>query len=167
VHRFRCLVLFLVAAAQLVAAGGCATRLSSAAGWRALQPGVDVRLDEGCGPDGASVLSVLYTVVPGSSYAIERSTPAGIAQAEPEVHLTLRATRVLHLAVVLVDEAGLEHEAARTLAAGGWRELRFAEFCPPMGDGADIRAMRIVDRTGALGGQGPVSLKVCGLPLDR
>jgi hypothetical protein len=74
---------------------------------------------------------------------------------------------VLHLAVVLVDATGLEHEAARTLASGAWRDLRFDEFCPPLEDGADVRAIRIVDRTGTLGGQGPVSLKLVGLPLDR
>lgn len=93
--------------------------------------------------------------------------PSGMGQSEPEVDLRLRATRVLHLHVILVDNVGVEHAAAGTLAPGGWREMRFDGFCPALADGATVRAMRIVDRTGALGGQGPVSLKVVGLPLDR
>ncbi len=165
VHRSRCLILVVLAAAQLVALNGCAARLPSAAGWHATEPGVALKL-EGGDPDGVLALSVVYTVATGRSYAIEHPAPAGIGQGQPEIDLYLTATRVLHLAVVLVDNAGIEHEAARTLASGGWRKLRFAQFCPPLQDGADVRAMRIVDRTGSLGGQGPVSLKIVGLPLD-
>ena len=155
-----------LAAAQLFLLGGCATKLSAVAGWRVLQAGIDIRLDDGLAAKTASVLSVTYTVVPGKSYAIERPMQMGMGHGRPEVHLQLKATRVLHLALVLIDETGIEHEAARTLSPGGWRRLHFDEFCPPVEDGAGVRAMRIVDRTGALGGQGPVSLKLVGLPLD-
>jgi len=137
------------------------------AGWRALQPEIDIKLEDGLGAHGGPVLSVLHTIVPGTSYAIERSTVEGMGHGVPEMHLWLQATRALHLALVLVDDAGVEHEAARTLPPGGWRQIRFAQFCPPLEEGTGVRAMRVVDRTGMLGGQGPVSLKLIGLPLDR
>ena len=137
------------------------------AGWHAVQPEIDIELEDGLGAHEGPALSVLYTVVPGTSYAIERSMMEGMGHGVPEVHLRLQATRALHLALVLVDDAGVEHEAARTLLPGGWRQMRFDDFCPPLENGTGVRAMRIVDRTGALGGQGPVSLKLIGLPLDR
>jgi hypothetical protein len=156
-----------LAVAQLLLLGGCATRLSALAGWRALQAGINIRLDDGLAANRDSVLSVTYTIVPGRSYGIERPMQMAMGHGRPEVHLQLKATRVLHLALVLIDETGMEHEAARTLTPGGWRSLHFDDFCPPLEDGTGVRAMRIVDRTGALGGQGPVSLKLVGLPLDR
>jgi hypothetical protein len=152
--------------ALLLQMGGCGTGVRSVSGWRALQPGVDIGLERGDGPDEMPVLSVVYTAVPGHDYAIERAVPAGMGRGEPEVHLRLQATRVLHLAVVLVDKEGLEHQAVRTLAPGHWRDVRFDGFCPPIEDGVGVRAMRLVDRTGGLGGQGPVSLKLVDLPLD-
>jgi hypothetical protein len=70
------------------------------------------------------------------------------------------------MALVLVDLAGQEHECVRTLLPDGWHELQFVGFLPSVGDWASVQAMRLVDRTGGLGGQGPVSLKLAGLPLQ-
>lgn len=157
--------LFLLGLALLVVS--CATRYHEVAGWRALQPGVGLRVEKGQGPEGSPALSVLYTLVPGQSYAIERRLALERGNSQPSVSLLLRATRVLHLAVVLVDEQGTEHEAVRTLAAGDWHEVQFAGFFPPLEASAEVQALRLVDRTGALGGQGPVSLKLVDLTSER
>jgi hypothetical protein len=126
---------------------------------------MELSIEEGAGPNGESVLALLYTVVTGLDYAIERRLPIEGLEGQPDLRLTARATRVLHLGVVLVDQRGVEHECALTLLPGQWRELHFDCFQPPVDDWAQISLVRLVDYTGSLGGQGPVSLKLVGLPL--
>jgi len=134
-------------------------------GWKAVQRCVELSSEEGAGPEGETVLALLYTVAPGQDYAIERPMPIPRLQGRPVLRLMAKATRVLHLAVVLVDGQGQEHECARTLVPGNWRELNFGDFQPPVDDWAQITLVSVMDRTGGLGGQGPVSLKLVGLPL--
>ena len=158
----RVALLFLLGAS--LALGACARGGRELNGWRALQPGMELSVERGAGPRGEDVLALLYTIVTGQDYAVERRLPAQGLQGPVELRLSARATRVLHLACVVVDTAGVEHEAALTLLPGDWRELRFRDLQPPIGDWAQGEALRLVDRTGGLGGQGPVSLKLVGMP---
>jgi hypothetical protein len=119
------------------------------------------------GPQGEPALALLYTIVTGQEYAVERRLPTGGLEGRLSLPLMAKATRVLHLVVVLLDDDDNQHECARTLLPGGWRELNCDTFQPPVGDWAQITTMRLVDRTGVLGGQGPVSLRVVGLPLQE
>ena len=163
--RRQALPLWLVLLAMLLpSCGGNGGQLR---GWRALQSGTELGIDKGAGPQGEDVLAVLHTISTGHDYAIERSL-AGIGlDGSPRLRLQARATRVLHLALVLVDSTGSEHECVRTLLPDGWRELACDSFEPHVGDWSDVVSMRLEDRTGGLGGQGPVSLKLVGLPLDE
>jgi hypothetical protein len=108
----------------------------------------------------------LYTVATGQDYAIERAVLTNGWHGRPALLMSAKATRVLHLAVVLVDQQGQEHESARTLLPGDWQNLNFESFDPPLEDWQQVAVLRIVDRTGGLGGQGPVSLKLSVLPLQ-
>ncbi len=143
----------------------CSPGRSGPLGWRAVQPGMEMRLEPQAGPAGETVLALLYTIAPGRDYAIEYSRPGTSLVGKPDLRVQARATRVLHLALVLVDQEGQEHQCVRTLLPDGWRELQFAEWAPNVEDWASVETMRLVDRTGGLGGQGPVSLKLAGLPL--
>lgn len=149
----------------MVALTACARGGSQLHGWSALQQGMELSSEVGAGPQGQTVLGLLYTIVPGQDYAIERRMPIDGLHGKPSLRLLANATRVLHLALVLVDDEGFEHESARTLSPGNWRELHYDMFQPPVDDWGQIVTVRLVDRTGGLGGQGPVSLKVVGLPL--
>jgi hypothetical protein len=151
--------------AVLLGALACVRGTTQLRGWEATQPGMELSIEEHAGPHGEAVLALLYTVVTGKDYAIERRLPIDGLQGPPDLRLTARATRVLHLAAVLVDAPGTEHECALTLVPGEWRELRFDCFQPPVDDWTQISLLRLVDHTGELGGQGPVSLKLVGLPL--
>ena len=155
----------LASVLAVILLSACKRGSSEQSGWRAMQPGMELRLESHGGPQGEPALALLYTITTGQDYALERDLP--IAGLEGPARLTLQAkcTRVLHLAVVLVDQRGVEHECASTLAAGGWRELVFDTFDPLVSEWNDIAAVRLVDRTGGLGGQGFVSLKVVGLFL--
>lgn len=144
----------------------CARGVQELHGWHALQQGTELTAELGAGPHGEDVLALLHTVTTGSDYAIERQLPEGVLQGKPSLLLWARATRVLHLAVVLVDDNGAEHECALTLLPGSWQELIYDGFEPPVGDWGQIVRIRVEDRTGGLGGQGPVSLKLVGLPLQ-
>jgi len=154
-------------AAVLLTGTACLRGGSEVYGWRALQTGMELSSEEGAGPQGQSVLALLYTIVTGQDYAIERRVPVEGLEGQPSLRLMAKATRVLHLAVVLVDDKGREHECARTLLPGDWHELNYNAFQPPVHDWAQIVSIRFVDRTGGLGGQGPVSLKLVGLPLQE
>jgi len=142
----------------------CARGGSELYGWYALQSGMQLSGEKGTGPQGQTVFALLYTITPGQDRAIERQMPIPGLQGRPSLRLWAKATRVLHLAFVLVDDQGQEHECARTLVPGDWRELNFDDFRPPVGGWVQIVTVRLVDRTGGLGGQGPVSLKLVGLP---
>ncbi len=144
----------------------CARGAQELHGWHALQPGTELSAEHGAGPHGEDVLGLLYTIATGSDYAIERLLPVGGLQGKPSLVLWARATRVLHLAVVLVDDSGGEHECALTLLAGAWQGLVYDIFEPPVDDWGQIVRIRVEDRTGGLGGQGPVSLRLAGLPLQ-
>jgi hypothetical protein len=144
----------------------CARGVQELYGWHALQPGTELSAEQRAGPNGEDVLALLYTVATGRDYAIERLLPAGVLHGKPSLPLWARATRVLHLAMVLVDDSGGEHECALTLLPGAWQELVFDGFEPPVDDWSQIVRIRLQDRTGGLGGQGPVSLKLAGLPLQ-
>ncbi len=133
-------------------------------GWRALQPGMEQRLEVGAGPHGQDVLALLYTMSPGGTYAIERELSAGELNGPVELPLWGKATRVLHLAAVIVDERGVEHECALTLVPDDWRDLTM-RFPSGPASWAAVRSIRLEDRTGLLGGQGPASVKIAGLPL--
>jgi hypothetical protein len=156
--RFVCVVILLASMA-------CARGSSQVRGWTATQPGMELRIEERAGPRGEPTLALLYTIVTGTDYAIERRTPIQGREGRPHLRLMAKATRVVHLAVVLVDKQGTEHESARTLVPGEWRELSFGDFQPPVDDWGYVAVVRLVDRTGGLGGQGPVSLKLVDLPL--
>lgn len=149
----------------MLASTACARGGSELNGWHALQPGMELSTEPKAGPHGEAVFALLYTIVSGQDYAIERRMPIQGLQGRPGLRLWAKATRVLHLAVVLVDDAGQEHECALTLVPGDWRELGFYDFQPEVDTWAQIVAVRFVDRTGRLGGQGPVSLKLVGLPM--
>jgi len=156
-------VLLVALLALLLAA--CGHAASEASGWRALQSGMELSVETRGGPRGQDVLSLLYTIpVAGGDYAIERRMPVEGWQGRPALAVLASSTRVLFVAVVLVDREGREYECARTLLPAGWRELQF-DFQPGIDDWADVVTVRFVDRTGGLGGQGPVSLKLIGLPL--
>ena len=157
------IVVPLVSAALMLTA--CARGGQELYGWHALQRGTELSAEQGAGPHGEDVLALLYTVATGSDYAIERLLPEGALQGKPSLRFWARATRVLHLAVVLVDDNGGEHECALTLLPGAWQELVYDGFEPPVDVWGEIVRMRVEDRTGGLGGQGPVSLKLAGLPL--
>lgn len=144
----------------------CSLGRSELRGWRAVQPGMEMRLETQAGPAGETVLALLYTIAPGTDYAIDYRQPGTRLSGKPDLRLKARATRVLHLALVLVDRGGQEHQCVCTLLPDGWRELQFADWEPSIGDWASVQTMRLVDRTGGLGGQGPVSLKLAGLPLQ-
>jgi hypothetical protein len=131
-----------------------------------MQAGILMRLEPVAGPAGETVLVVQYTIAPGKDYGIERQQVGVAISGRPELRLQAKATRVLHLGVVLVDLAGQEHECTRTLLPDAWRELQFSDWVPALDDWGEVRALRLVDRTGGLGGQGPVSLRLVGLPLD-
>ncbi len=165
--RVRVLRRFLRTSALLglLALTACARGHIEVSGWRVMQPGMEISIEEGAGPQGEPVLALLYTIRTGHDYAIQRSMPVPGLEGEPRLYLWGKATRVLHLAVVLVDRDGREYECADTLVPGLWEELRFEEFRPSVGDWTQISIVRLVDRTGGLGGQGPVSLKLAGLPL--
>lgn len=165
--RMRALRCFLRTSALLglLAFTACARGQIEVSGWHVMQPGMEMSIDEGAGPQGEPVLALLYTIHTGQDYAIQRSMPVPGLEGEPRLYLWGRATRVLHLAVVLVDRDGREYECADTLVPGRWQELRFDEFRPSVGDWTQISIVRLVDRTGGLGGQGPVSLKLVGVPL--
>ncbi len=149
----------------LLALTACGRGSGELYGWKAVQPGVELSSEEGAGPEGETVLALLYTVAPGQDYAIERPMPIPGLQGRPVLRLMAKATRVLHLAIVLVDGQGQEHECAHTLVPGDWRDLTLSAFAA-IDDWAQVAILRLVDRTGGLGGQGPVSLKLVGLPLQ-
>jgi hypothetical protein len=127
---------------------------------------MELSVETEAGPLGEDALSLLYTIPPGGGgdYAIERRMPVEGWQGRPALAVLASSTRVLFVAVVLTDRDGHEYECARTLLPTGWRELQF-EFPPEIDDWADVATVRFVDHSGALGGQGPVSLKLIGLPL--
>jgi hypothetical protein len=157
---------FLVMCVVLSVGAACSKGESQLRGWHALQPGMEMRLESQAGPADETALALLYTITSGRDYAIERSLAGTGLSGRPELLLQAKATRVLHLALVLVDLAGQEHVCVRTLAPNGWRELQFTDWLPTIEDWASVQSMRLVDRTGGLGGQGPVSLKLVGLPLQ-
>jgi len=126
---------------------------------------MELSLEPDGGPQGEPAMALLYTIVTGQDCAIERHVPGIDLEELPPLTLQARATRVLHLALVLVDAQGNSYECARTLRPGDWRSLEFGRFMPPAPDWGEVRLMRLEDRTGGLGGQGPVSLKLVGLPL--
>ena len=156
----------LAAAVILLALTACRQGSSELRGWRAVNPGVDLSVEKDPGPEDQEVLALLYTIATGQDDVIERAMPGDGWQGIPALRLWAKTTRVLHLAVVLVDEQGQEHESARTLNPGDWKILDFDGFDPPLEDWEQVAVIRFVDRTGGLGGQGPVSLKLSGLPLD-
>lgn len=157
---------WLTLAVAVLSLAACARGSSEVGGWSALRPGMELSSAEGAGPQGQPALALLYTIVTGQEYAIERYRRIGGLEGQPSLRLKAKATRALHLVVVLVDDGGIQHECARTLLPGDWRELNCDAFQPPVGDWAQITTMRLVDRTGVLGGQGPVSLRLVGLPLQ-
>lgn len=152
-----CLVLLL----SLVA---CTTGSNELDGWTALQPGMELRSEPGRGPQGEPVLALMYSIVPRTEYGIERQMPIPGLEGRPSLRLMARATRVLYLAVVLLDSEGREHECANLLQPGEWRTLEFDAFKPAVDDWSQVTAIRFMDRTGLLIGQGSVSLKLVGLP---
>jgi hypothetical protein len=121
---------------------------------------MELRWEQGAGPEGQPAFALLYTIVTGQDYAIERSEPCPALPEEAPLRIWAKATRVLYLTLVLVDENGAEHSCARTLLPGKWRQLDFDALEPPVDDGTRSGTLRLVDRTGSLGGQGPVSLKL-------
>ena len=160
----RCL-LCLSAAVVLALLAACSRGSTELLGWRATRPGMELSLEPNGGPQGEPAIALLYTIVTGQDYAIERDVSGTRLEQRPGLTLHARATRVLHLALVLVDAQGNPYECARTLRPGDWRALEFGPFLPPAPDWGEVRLIRLEDRTGGLGGQGPVSLKLVGLPL--
>ena len=146
----------------LWALAACARGGSELHGWRAMQPEMELSWEDGAGPQGQDAFALLYTIATGQNYAIERAMPVRGLQGQLRLRLWARATRVVYLAIVLVDDHGLEYECTRTLLAGKWRELTFDDFRPPIQDWDQVVTVRLVDRLGSLGGQGPVSLKLVG-----
>jgi hypothetical protein len=133
--------------------------------WRALNPGMELYRESGAGPHGEDAFGLLYTIVPGRDYAVERPWSMSEQGDIADLYLLATTTRVLYLSVVLVDETGQEYESALTLLPNGWRELRFSTYQPALTVSTQIAKLRLVDRTGGLGGQGVVSLKLVGLPF--
>ncbi len=160
VARSACAILLLL----VLVATGCRRGATEWEGWRALDKGMTLSTETGTGPNGEDATALLYTMATGEDYAIERDA-AGLPLNDPvELRLWCKATRALHLAVVLVDTQGQEHECARTYVPDEWRELTFDRFEPPVASWESVRTLRLVDLTAVLGGQGPVSLKIVGLP---
>lgn len=148
----------------LFSLGACARGGSELDGWTVLQPGMELRSEPGRGPQGEPVLALLYALVPGTEYGIERQMPIAGLEGRPSLKLMARTNRVLYVAVVLVDAEGRDYECGRDIQPGEWRTLDFVAFEPAVGDWSQIKAVRFIDRTGLLIGQGPVSLKLVGLP---
>jgi hypothetical protein len=142
----------------------CAKGSSQLNGWSALQPGMELWSEPGRGPHGEPVMALLYALVPGNEYGIERQMPIPGLQGRPSLQLMAKATRVLYLAVVLLDSEGNEHKSAALLQPGDWRALEFDAFQPAVADWSEIMAVRFMDYTAVLIGQGSVSLKLVGLP---
>ena len=159
-------VAIIVAFVTLSTLTGCARGGSELHGWRAMQPGMELSWEQGAGPQSQGALALLYTVATGQDCAIQRHMPVEGLQGLPNVRLWARATRILYLSLVLVDENGHEHECARTLSTGKWRELMFDDFQPPIQAWSQVTTLHLVDRIGSLGGQGPVSLKLAGLIFE-
>lgn len=161
--RFRVLVALCLAfiLSSLVA---CAKGSNELDGWTALQPEMELYSEPDGGLDGEPVLALLYALVARTEYGIERQMPVARLQGRPGLHLLARANRVLYLVLVLVDSEGVEHECAHDLQPGEWRTLEFDTFEPAVDDWSQITAIRLMDRTGLLIGQGTVSLKLVGLP---
>jgi hypothetical protein len=151
----------------LLSLAACTAQSERAGGWRALDAGMDLTLEHKAGPQGQAALGLFYSITSGQICALEQQIASEGLVGLPPLRFWAKAARVLHLAIVLADDSGVEHECALTLAPGGWRELLCAEFLPPVSDWGAVRTMRVEDRTGMLGGQGPVSLKLAGLPLDE
>ena len=156
----------IVAFVTLSTLTGCARGGSELHGWRTMQAGMELSWEQGAGPQGEGAFVLLYTVATGQDYAIQRHVPVESLQGPPNVRLWARATRILYLSFVLVDENGHEHQCARTLSTGKWRELNFDDFQPLIQDWSQVATLRLVDRIGSLGGQGPVSLKLAGLLFE-
>ena len=152
----------LLLAAALI--GACARGSATLGGWRAMQPGVELTLEQGKGPQGEDALALLYTMATGQEYGIEHDMPMSGLAGRPGLSLQARATRVLHLAIVIVASDGAEYECARTLRPDGWQELVFNSFPAEAPEWSGVSRLWLVDRTAALGSQGPVSLKLVGLP---
>jgi hypothetical protein len=161
--QFRVLLTFWLAL-TLLSFVGCAKGDGEVGGWTALQPGMELWSEPGSGPHSEPVLALLYTLVPDTEYGIERPMPIPGLTGRPSLQLTAKATRVLYLAVVLLDTAGHEHKCATLLQPGEWRTLEFDVFQPAVADWSQITSMRFMDYTALLIGQGAVSLKVVGLP---
>ena len=159
-HRYALLLLGAIS----VALFACARGGSALGGWRALQRGMELWYERSAGPSGETAFCLLYTIAPGQDYAIEHVAPFAQLEGAPALRLRATATRVLHLAVVLKDRTGQTHECAQTLLPGPWRDLLFQDFRPGLSEWAPVESVQFVDRTGGLGGQGPVSLKLLGLP---
>jgi hypothetical protein len=151
-------------AVLLLSLAGCAKGSSELDGWTVLQPGMELWSEPGRGPRGEPVFALLYTLVPGTEYGIERSMPIPGLAGRPSLQLMAKATRVLYLAVVLLDIEGHEHKCATLLQPAEWRTLEFDAFQPAVADWSQITAIRFMDYTALLIGQGSVSLKVVGLP---
>jgi len=156
--------LLLCLALLLVATAGCAGGATELQGWTALQPGMELRSEPGRGPNGEDVVALLYALVPGNEHGIERPVPVSGWEGRPGLQLVARSTRVLYLAVVLLDGAGREFKSTAVLRPGDWRTLHFATFEPAVDDWSQVTTLRVMDYTGLLIGQGSVSLKLVGLP---
>jgi len=127
----------------------------------ALRPEVEVWIEPDVGPAGEDALSLIYTVLTGQDYGIERPVQMSSADAGPVV-LLASATRVVPLSLVMLDASGAVHVCSRVVSPGTWTQVVFD--CPAPTDNITFTRMRLVDLTGSLGGQGPVSLKLIGLP---
>ncbi len=160
--RHRALLLCLGVLLLTIAA--CARGGTELHGWTALQPGVELRSEPGRGPNGEDVVALLYALVPGNEYGIERQMPVPGLDGRPSLSLMAKSTRMLYLTVVLLDGEGREFKSAIVLDPGEWRTLRFDTFEPSVDDWSQISAIRLMDYTGLLIGQGSVSLKLVGLP---
>jgi hypothetical protein len=160
-RRARILVLLALITLAITACDRGASELD---GWRASDQGTDLWLEARSGPEGEDVLAMLYTMSTGTEYVIEREGPPPMRDGRPAVTLRARSTRTLYLTLALVDSSGQAYECSRILAPGEWRTLDFEQFSGDPGDGLDIVTMRLIDRTALLGSQGPVSLKLVGLP---
>ena len=144
----------------------CAKGEPEVGGWRAQQPGVQMRLEAGAGPAGETALIVQYTIIPGRDYAIEFGEDGSGVLGERGLQLQAKATRVLHLALVLVGNEGQQHERVHTLLPNAWQALQFPGRIQAADGWEQVQALRLIDRTGGLGSQGPVTLKLAGLPLQ-